>query len=251
MIGIVGGVGPFAGLDLLGKILGQTVAQTDQDHLTVVSLSQPSTIPDRTAFLLSETNLNPAQPILAQLHQLEQLGAAVAGIPCNTAHAPPIMDVIEQRLAASTGRLRLLHMINEVAQMLQRRYPSVKTVGVLSTIGTTFARVYPLTLEPLGYEVIDPDDSLLKRAVHPAIYDTQYGIKACGYATEKARQDILLAVDHLGERGAQAIILGCTELPLALSGKEIDGLPLIDSTMVLARALIRAVDPQKLLPWEY
>ena len=50
MIGIVGGVGPFAGLDLLGKILGQTVAQTDQDHLTVVSLSQPSTIPDRTAF---------------------------------------------------------------------------------------------------------------------------------------------------------------------------------------------------------
>lgn len=251
MIGIVGGVGPFAGLDLLGKILGQTVAQTDQDHLTVVSLSQPSTIPDRTAFLLSETNLNPAQPILAQLHQLEQLGAAVAGIPCNTAHAPPIMDVIEQRLAASTGRLRLLHMINEVAQMLQRRYPSVKTVGVLSTIGTTFARVYPLTLEPLGYEVIDPDDSLLKGAVHPAIYDTQYGIKACGYATEKAREDILLAVDHLGERGAQAIILGCTELPLALSGKEIDGLPLIDSTMVLARALIRAVDPQKLLPWEY
>ena len=178
-------------------------------------------------------------------------GAAVAGIPCNTVHAPPIMDVIEQRLAASTGRLRLLHMINEVAQMLQRRYPSVKTVGVLSTIGTTFARVYPLTLEPLGYEVIDPDDSLLKGAVHPAIYDTQYGIKACGYATEKAREDILLAVDHLGERGAQAIILGCTELPLALSGKEIDGLPLIDSTMVLARALIRAVDPQKLLPWEY
>ena len=251
MIGIVGGVGPFAGLDLLGKILGQTVAQTDQDHLTVVSLSQPSTIPDRTAFLLGETNSNPAQPILAQLHQLEQLGAAVAGIPCNTAHAPPIMDVIEQRLAASTGRLRLLHMINEVAQMLQRRYPSVKTVGVLSTIGTTFARVYPLTLEPLGYEVIDPDDSLLTGAVHPAIYDTQYGIKACGYATEKARQDILLAVDHLGERGAQALILGCTELPLALSGKEIDGLPLIDSTMVLARALIRAVDPQKLLPWEY
>lgn len=250
MIGIVGGVGPFAGLDLLGKILGQTVAQTDQDHLTVASLSQPSTIPDRTAFLLGETNLNPAQPILAQLHQLEQLGAAVAGIPCNTAHAPPIMDVVEQRLAASTGRLRLLHMINEVGQMLKRRYPSVKTVGVLSTIGTAYARVYPLTLEPLGYEVIDPDDSLLKEAVHPAIYDTQYGIKACGYATEKARDDILLAVENLGERGAQVIILGCTELPLALAGKEIDGLPLIDSTMILARALIRAVDPQKLLPWE-
>ena len=249
MIGVVGGVGPFAGLDLLRKILGHTAAPTDQDHLTVASLSQPAAIPDRTAFLAGKTELNPARPILEQLRQLEQLGAVVAGIPCNTAHAPPIMDVIEHGLDASAGRLRLLHMIDEVGCLLQRRYPAVQRVGLLSTIGTSNARVYPLSLEPLGFKVIDVDDRVLKEMVHPAIYDTKYGIKARGYATEKALGDILLAIEHLREQGAQAIILGCTELPLAFAEKEINGLPLIDSTMALARALIHAVAPQKLRPW--
>lgn len=220
MIGVVGGVGPFAGLDLLRKILGQTAALTDQDHLTVASLSRPSTIPDRTAFLAGKTRLNPARPILEQLRQLEQLGATVAGIPCNTAHVPPIMDVIEHGLAVSTYRLRLLHMIDEVGQVLQRHYPAVQTVGLLSTIGTSYARVYPLSLEPLGFKVIDVDERVLKEMVHPAIYDTKYGIKARGYATEKALGDILLAIEHLREQGAQAIILGCTELPWRLLKKK-------------------------------
>lgn len=250
MIGIVGGVGPFAGLDLQKKILTQTVARSDQGHLTVASLSRPSTIPDRTAYLLGEADLNPARPILEQLHQLEKIGASVAGIPCNTAHAPPIMDVIEHGLIASGGRVRLLNMINEVGHLLQRHYPSVRAVGVLSTTGTSKARVYPLALEPLGFEVVTLQERLLTETLHPAIYDRKYGIKACGYATEKARTDILFAADYLRKQGAQAIILGCTELPLALEGEEVFGLPLIDSTLALARALIRAVDPEKLLPWE-
>lgn len=250
MIGVIGGAGPFAGLDLLEKVLGQTVAHRDQDHLTVINVSQPAAIADRTAFLLGEIALNPAQPILDQLRQLEQFGATVAGIPCNTAHAPPIMDVIEQELDASGSRLHLLNMISEVGFMLQRHYPSVQTVGLLSTIGTAVSNVYPLTLEPLGFQVLEAQEQAVKEMVHAAIYDAQYGIKACGYATEKARGDILSAVDYLGERGAEAIILGCTELPLAVTEKEVNGLPQIDSTMALARALIRAVDPLKLRPWE-
>ncbi len=249
MIGVVGGVGPFAGLDLLQKIMTQTVARRDQDHLTVVSLSQPDAIPDRTAFLVGETLLNPARPILAQLQQLERIGATVAGIPCNTAHAAAIMNVINEGLAASGSHLRLLHMIREVGRLLQREYPSAGKVGLLSTIGTARSRVYPLTLMPEGFTVLQPDDAVLERWVHPAIYDGEYGIKALGRATERARRDLLLAIDHLREKGAQAVILGCTELPLALPEKEVDGLPLVDSTLALARALIAALDPQKLRPF--
>ena len=62
MIGIVGGVGPYAGLDLQQKILEQTKATADQDHLGIISWSEPGIIPDRTAFLLGETPLNPALP---------------------------------------------------------------------------------------------------------------------------------------------------------------------------------------------
>lgn len=250
-IGVIAGVGPYAGLDLLTKIAAQTVARTDQEHLTVVSISQPSVIPDRTAFLLGESDINPAQPILAQLEQLQQLGATVAGIPCNTAHAPQIFDQITQGLVSAGSHLRLLNMIGEVGTALQRHYPAVATVGVLSTSGTARARVYPQILEPLGLRVLAPDRQLQEQRIHPAIYDQGYGIKALGYASARAREGILQGVADLRSRGAQAIILGCTELPLAFPEREIDGLPLIDSTLILARALINAVEPQKLRPWHH
>ena len=249
VIGVVAGTGPFAGLDLLGKIVAQTAATRDQEHLTVASLSQPSAIPDRTAFLLGETAQNPGAPLAEQLLLLEQMGAVVAGIPCNTAHAPPIFDEITARLAAAGSSLKLLHMIAEVGQELRRSFPQVQRVGVLSTVGTAVARVYPLTLEPLGYDVLVPEAPFLAGTIHAAIYDESYGIKACGRATPAAREAMLQGVRQLREAGAEAVILGCTEIPLALPEPEYEGLPLLDTSLILARALICAVDPRRLRPW--
>lgn len=248
MIGVVAGTGPFAGLDLLNKIMTQTVAQRDQDHLAVASLSQPADIPDRTAFLLGQTDVNPAGPISRQLLLLEKMGATVAGIPCNTAHAPRIFDAIRARLVAAGSRLQLLHMIAEVGEELRRSWPAVQRVGVLSTLGTAAARVYPLVLEPLGYTVLAPERALAT-AVHAAIYDDDYGIKACGRATPRARATLLEGVAALREAGAQAVILGCTEIPLALPEADTEGLPLLDTSLILARALIRAEDAARLRPW--
>lgn len=248
MIGVVAGVGPYAGLDLLGKILSQTAAGKDQDHLAVASLSQPEAIADRTAFLLGETAVNPAFAIVEQLLKLEQMGAAVAGIPCNTAHAPQIFERIKEGLETAGSRLNLLHMIAEVGRELQRAHPGVSRVGVLSTTGTAVTRIYPLTLEPLGFAVLGVDEIVQKAVIHPAIYDPLYGIKACGRATEKARDALLLGAKWLREAGAQAIILGCTEIPLAIQESTIDGMVVIDPALVLARGLISAVDPAKLTP---
>jgi len=246
MIGVVAGVGPYAGLDLLSKILSQTVADKDQDHLTVASLSQPELIADRTAFLLGETALNPAFAIVEQLIKLEQMGATVAGIPCNTAHAPTIFGQIEQGLRDAGSKLKVLHMIAEVGRELQHAYPNFNCVGVLSTTGTAVTRIYPATLEPLGFEVLAVDDKLQTEAIHPAIYDPAYGIKACGRATEKARKNLLLGAQQLQDAGAEALILGCTEIPLAIQETRIAGMVVIDPALVLARALISAVDPVKL-----
>lgn len=248
MIGVVAGVGPYAGLDLLSKILSQTVADKDQDHLAVASLSQPEHIADRTAFLLGETTLNPAFAIVEQILKLEQMGAAVAGIPCNTAHAPTIFGQIERGLVDASSRLELLHMIVEVGRELQHAHPNVNCVGVLSTTGTAVTRIYPATLEPLGYEVLAVDDQLQTETIHPAIYDPAYGIKACGRATEKARENLLLGAQQLQDAGAQALILGCTEIPLAIWETHIAGMVVIDPALVLARALISAVDPARLSP---
>ncbi|MFN2138532.1 MAG: aspartate/glutamate racemase family protein [Candidatus Promineifilaceae bacterium] len=249
MIGIVGGVGPYAGLDLQRKILRETVSQSDQAFLAVTSISDPAPIPDRTAYLLGETTINPAGPIGAQLRQLEAIGATVAGIPCNTAHAPQIMGLILEGLAARGSRLRLLHLVQEVGQFLLDHYPAVRSVGLLSTMGTALSCIYPLTLRPMGFEVLTPERSLIATCLQPAIYDPQYGIKANGCVTPPAMNQLRIGIDYLQAQGAEALILGCTELPLAFAGLTFEGLPLIDSTLVLARALIRAEDPRKLRPF--
>lgn len=238
-IGVVAGVGPFAGLDLLRKIAEQTAAGRDQDHLTVLSVSRPSTIPDRTEYLLGRVAENPAYALAAQVQLLAQMGAQVVGIPCNTAHAPPIWEVMLAELETAACHVQLLHMIEEVGRFLHEHYPQVERVGVLSTTGTYQAQVYPQVLGGLGFTAVTPTLAMQESLIHPAIYHPQHGIKACGFATKRARQDLLTGIAALQEQGAEAVVLGCTEMPLAVTEKQIGNLPIIDATLVLARALVR------------
>ncbi|MBP6473543.1 MAG: aspartate/glutamate racemase family protein [Chloroflexi bacterium] len=238
-IGIVAGVGPFAGLDLLGKILAETPAAKDQDHLPIYSLSQPDEILDRTEYLLGFVAKNPAYALARQLQKLAVMGAQVAGIPCNTAHAPPIFDVIVAELQAANCPIHLLHMIREVGWYLQQNHPDIRTVGVLSTTGTYRAAVYPQVLGEVGFRVVAPDEAMQVEQIHPAIYDPVYGVKATGAPTERAQAQLAAGAWALQEMGAEAIILGCTEMPLAIQTRQLYGLPVIDPTRILARALIR------------
>lgn len=246
-IGVVGGAGPYAGLDLLQKICDQTIANGDRDHLTVINWSQPSQIEDRTEYLLGNVQVNPAYAIAEQVQQLARAGATVAAIPCNTAHASSIYDVVLQELRAAGCSINFLHMIEETAVSLQTHTPHIQKIGLLATSGTVEAGIYPACLEKAGYKLLLPDAQTQSQHIHPAIYDPNYGIKATG-GGEQARQAILEGIFSLQQQGAEAIILGCTELPLVVTETEINGTPIIDPTLILARALIREVDANKLKP---
>jgi aspartate racemase len=249
VIGIIGGVGPFAGLDLQRKILDQTVAARDQDHLPMISVSWPGAIPDRTEFLLGRVAENPAYPILEQLQLLANAGATVAGVPCNTAHAPAIFDLIRAGAAEIEPPLHLLHMIDETVAFIRARHVTLKTIGVLSTTGTWRAGLYPSALEPRGFRVVVPDEKLQEEVIHPATYHPDYGIKVTGQVTPRARAGLEHGIADLRRQGAEAIILGCTEMPLAFPEGSYEGLPLIDPTLALARALIREIAPARLSNW--
>ncbi|MDP3899876.1 MAG: amino acid racemase [bacterium] len=247
VIGIVGGVGPYAGLDLHKKILDNTQALNDQEHLPVLHLSFSERINDRTQFLLGKVD-NPAPAVADIILRMYVAGADVIGIPCNTMHSPQIFNVINERLIKTGFSGTLLNMIEEVAKYVSANYPDVKTIGVLSTIGTFRSKVYPAILEAKGFKVVVLDEDV-QNMVHNAIYDETYGIKAqSSPVTEKARGEFLRGVQHLQKKGAQAVILGCTEIPLAITEKEIDGTIMIDPTLILARALINATYPEKLQP---
>ncbi len=247
IIGVIGGMGPYAGIDLVKKIFDETAARTDQEHLPVALLSYPEHISDRTDYMLDGTGSDPAVPIAAIALELERLGAAVAGMSCNSAHAPPIFDAVGRRLNESHSTIKILNMVEEVVRFLKDERPGMQRVGMLSTNSVFHLGVYRRALAEAGFEVVAPDRSMQERLVHPAIYDPTYGIKAQSNPIHPGVYENLRTVTRtFREQSVDAIVLGCTELPLAIPGRSFDGMAVIDPTRILARALIRETHPERL-----
>ncbi|MDF9795416.1 aspartate racemase [Catalinimonas alkaloidigena] len=247
MIGIVGGVGPAAGADLLSKITEETAAHKDQEHLPVLLYSLPHRIVDRTAFLEGKEFQNPGINLAEICLNMEASGVCVAGIPCNTAHAAPIFSRLEEELKKANSQLTLVHLIHENINYLHGKFKKGSRIGVLSTTGTFEQKIYSSHLEAAGYACILPDADMQKELVHTAIYHPSYGIKSVGRRiTDLSKAQLYHVMDLMKKQGAEAIILGCTEIPLAITENEYKGMLLIDATRVLARAMIRHYDAQKL-----
>ncbi len=249
IIGVVGGMGPYAGIDLVKKIHAQTVAETDQEHLPVVLASMPSAVPDRSAFLTGRAELNPALPIAEILDQLEGMGATVAGMPCVTAHSLPIWHELQARLAARGSTIQVISIIDASLDHIREIRPAVQAVGAFSTSATFRGRLFPNALHAGGFTVVEQSTEVQDALVNEAIFSKTYGIKAFSDpVTQQARRLLVDALDHMRGKGAEAVILGCTELPLALPESELGGITLIDPTLALAHALVKAVAPGKLRP---
>lgn len=247
MIGIIGGVGPYAGVNLVSKILDNTLAHSDQEHLPLLLLSIPGQISDRTEFLEGSTAINPGIE-LARLTRLAiDCGASVIGIPCNTAHASVIFSHVVQSVADSGSSVCLINMIEEVIRFLQEGDGNVQSVGVISTNGTYQTELYKKMLFEARFNTIVPDEMTQRGIVHQAIYGTD-GLKTCSNpVTERASNAIKTVARELVSCGAQVIILACSELSLVFPDQDdFEGVPLIDSTVVLARALIKHSFPEKL-----
>ncbi|MFZ1808101.1 MAG: amino acid racemase [Cyclobacteriaceae bacterium] len=249
MIGVVGGIGPYAGIDLLKKVFDNTLAGSDQEHLDAVLISASSKIADRTEYLTGKIKDNPAYEIAGVICKLQNAGATIVGIPCNTAHAQQIFNVVQEELKKKGVAIVVLHMIEETVSFIAKNYMQIKKVGVLSTTGTYQSEIYKKALQAKGYEVITPTMEMQEDLIHPAIYHSTYGIKTISNPIHpQAIKNLSEGLSFFERQGAQSVILGCTELPLAISENEIKGMKIIDPTAVLARALIQYVNPGKLKP---
>ena len=109
IIGIIGGMGPQAGLDLAEKVIAETTAAKDQEHLPMALLSYGHKIGDRSAYVFGEITKNPGFAIASVARTLAELGVRVAGIPCNSAHAPEIFNALTNSL--KDLNIRILHLI--------------------------------------------------------------------------------------------------------------------------------------------
>ena len=240
VIGIVGGMGPEAGVALYKRILSNTPAGSDQEHLSVMLMSFPGHIVDRTAFLEGVTHINPAYNVVKIIEKLETAGAGIIGIACNTSHAPEIFDVIMEELDRKNSSVTLVNMPLETCLYIKDKYPFVRRVGVMATNGTCKSGVYENLLRRLGYDLVIPDSEFQNDFIHRIIYDPWFGIKANpNCITPEAKLLIERSICFFRERNTDAIILGCTELSLGINKNVVDGLLIVDSMEVLALALIR------------
>ena len=222
VIGILGGMGPLATADLFRKITEHTAVSCDQDHPRVCIDSNTS-IADRTAALL-HGGADPVPEMVKSARRLASIGADFLIMPCNTAHN--FYDAV-----AASVSIPVLHMIAIMRDALKAR--GVKCAGLLATDGTVQTGIYQRTFEGSGIELLTPDNAD-QAAVMDIIYN---GVKAGDLAHDAAA--FRAACEHLLARGADVLILGCTELPPAFDIYHLD-YPNIDPTLELALAAIRA-----------
>lgn len=214
----------MATADFYLKLVLATPAAIDQEHLQVLIWSDP-TIPDRSEALLA-LGADPTPALIAGATLLQQSGAGMLAIPCNTAHA--FLKSVQAEVC-----IPIIHMIEETANYVRRLTPDVEYVGLLSTTGTQRAGLYQAWLEQKGITVLSPGVDSQENLVMPAIR----AVKA-GQSNFAVKSGLMMAARELVAAGAQAIIGGCTEIPVGLQAGDID-VPFVDPARILAETVVQ------------
>ena len=220
--GVLGGLGPAATVHYLRRVLELTQAETDQEHVDLL-VWQHGSIPDRTGALRGE-NESPEAMLVEDVVALERAGATFVAIPCNTA----VVWIEQMREAVD---IEVLDTVDLTLAEAQRVVPEVRRVGLLATDGTISGGTYAGSAERAGLELVLPDEDV-QREVMDVIYG---GVKA-GREVPRERFDAL--VEHLRERGAEVVALGCTELSVLHGQLGVDDPRIVDSIDSVARATV-------------
>ena len=230
IIGILGGLGPEATVDLFYKIVKLTPVKKDQDHFRIIIDNNPK-IPDRTAAIFGKGE-NPLPALQETAKNLEKAGADFIIMPCNTAHY--FISEIQQSI-----KIPILNMIKETAHYVKSIFPSFKNVGLLATKGTYKTGLYTSFFKGKNIEILIPSPLEQNK-----IMDIIYKIKSSILSKEMKNQMIAIS-EELIKKGAEAIIAGCTEIPLILKDKDIK-VPIIDPTNILAKKAVKEAKKRRI-----
>jgi len=227
-IGMLGGMGPEATLNCFDKIIRNTPAEKDQEHLRIIIDSNPK-VPDRTEAIIGDGE-SPVPMIVEGCRALERAGADFIIIPCVSAHF--FLDAIRDQT-----ELPILSIMDVMSETIAQDYPDINIVGLMATTGTIEGKTFQLRLAECGIRTIIPED-----AVQTKIMEAIYDIKSArpGRSKSEITADLIAAAESLITRtpqGAQGIVAGCTEIPLALEQEHLS-VPYFDALAILARAAI-------------
>ncbi|MBO4872226.1 MAG: amino acid racemase [Lachnospiraceae bacterium] len=220
VIGIIGGMGPMATADLFIKIIENTKADKDQEHLHIL-IDNNTDIPDRTEHILIGSDA-PLIPMAESAARLEAQGADVLIMPCNSAHH--YYDGLCRRTD-----LPVLNMPELTAKTCEEQ--GIRCAALLATEGCIRSGIYDPYFEARGIQLLKPSEDGI-RALMYVIYEE---VKA----GKRPHPEFLYPeMERLKAKGAEVFLLACTELPLAFN--ERTPFVCLDPTLVLAKAAITA-----------
>jgi aspartate racemase len=227
VIGILGGMGPEATIDLFTKILKGTKAKKDQDHLRILIDNNPK-IPDRT-LALQKKGPSPLPRLVQSARILEKAGADFIVIPCVTVHY--YHESLQKKI-----KIPILHIVEETVKYIGKNLKGTTKIGLIATEGTIHTGLFQKAFPHGAIELLLPHPEVQRKWVTEAIYGKK-GIKAMGPSDDSKRL-LLKASQSLIRQGAQAIIAGCTEVPLVLKEGDLP-IPVIDPISILAGTAVR------------
>lgn len=222
-LGILGGLGPAASVYFYRTITEHTKADHDQDHLDIVLVSAAS-IPDRTEFILGQSEKSPLPAMIDGVKRLVSAGAELIAIPCNTAHY--FYDQIEK-----ISPVPVLNIVRETVSLAKKA--GVKKLGILATTGTVITGAYQNACLESGIAFTIPSEKSQEDLMN-IIYGS---IKT---AKKPDFRRFLAICDELYANGADTLVLGCTELSLIGNEDALSSYRFIDSLLVLAARSIQS-----------
>ncbi len=223
-IGILGGMGSAATVHLFQQIVKNTGAKGDGEHIPVIVYNNTQ-IPDRTAAIFNQ-GPSPLPHLIEGACFLERANVSRIVIPCVTAHH--YFDKIVHEV-----NIPVAHLLRETLEFVIEKYPAITRLGLLATSGTLKTKLFSDLFSSRSRDIVIPAPAQQERVME-AIYGSQ-GIKN-GHL-KSSRKILLQVIQHLARRGAQAVIAGCTEIPLVIKAEHLT-LPYIDPLLVIARKLI-------------
>jgi aspartate racemase len=234
VVGIIGGCGVAAANEFVRRLerrLMELDCSDDFCHPETI-LYQATQAPNRIAFAAGTSKISFAPHFIDIGKKLKACGATLCCIPCNTAHC--VIGEIE----AAVG-IPFINIVTETLLFMEKAHPSAERIGILGSSGTNHARIFQTHAEKLGqgYEFLFPGDNL-QRIVDGGIAAVKSGLHYV--SPSDARNFFSDAMYDLVSQGADAIVLGCTEIPLAVVEGEYAGRPLVDTISVLVKACIEA-----------
>lgn len=220
MLGILGGLGPMATVYFYEMLTKHTKASCDQEHIDIV-ISSRATTPDRTAYILGQNESSPVEQMIEDARRLENFGAELIAIPCNTAH-------YFLKSVSEAVKIPVLNIISETVGHIKNK--GLKKAGILATVGTIKTEEYQLMCDKMGIEWAIPNKDGQAELMEIIYDDIKAGRRADMHKFKRI-------TDRLEAVGCDCIILGCTELSII---KRDEGLPsrFIDSMEVLAMRTI-------------